>query len=232
MALPTTTEFEPHAAALQDCILHDVDAYYEMLCDDGAISRYSARNYLSFDAYECPLHGLAMASASGWIWDLGAGAGRHALVLQALGDNVLAIDQSQLCVDLMRRRGVQHAVCRDVFDLHQGHADHMLLLDHNIGMAGTVERLPALLAHLRTRLSVGGSLWVDGSDGRGPAFLRRGYTELRGRLRYKALTGAEFPWLYVSKRTLTRMAEEVGLHCVYVVGISRGPYLARLQRRN
>lgn len=230
MTLPATTEFEPHAAALRDHIIDGVDARYEMVCEDGSVTRYFARHYLSFDVHECQLHALAMASASGWVWDLGAGAGRHSLVLQALGNNVLAIDRSPLCVALMRRRGVEHAIYRDIFDLYHGQADTLLLLDHGIGMAGTFARLPALLAHLRNCLKPGGSLWVDGSDGRGPAFKRRGYSELRAHLRYGSLTGATFPWLYVSKRQLVTIAGQVGLQCAYVAGMSRGPYLARLQR--
>ena len=226
----TTTAFEPHAAALRDCVVDGVDARYEMVCDDGAVSRYFARHYLSFDAYECPLHAMAMANATGWVWDLGAGAGRHTLVLQALDSEVLAIDRSPTCAALMRRRGVKHVVCRDVFALRQGRADTMLLLDHGIGMAGTMQRLPSLLAHLRDRLAKGGNLWVDGSDSRGPAFLRRGYSEVSARLRYKSLTGANFRWLYVSKRQLIAAAEHVGLRCAYLAGVNRGPYLARLER--
>ena len=230
MAITTTTAFEPHAAALRDCIERDVDARYEMVCDDGSITRYAARHYLAFDAHECPLHAMAMATAEGWIWDLGAGAGRHSLILQHLGNDVLAIDRSPTCIELMRGRGVEHTACCTIQELFYGQADTLLLLDHGLGMAGTMDRVPLILRQLRARMKVGGSLWVDGSDGRGRAFLRRGYAELNAHLRYGELTGAPFRWVYLSQRALVQAAGEVGLHCAFVVGMRNGPYLARLQR--
>ena len=89
----------------------------------------------------------ALLTAAGAILDVGAGAGCHALALQAMEKQVTAIDISPLAVATMRERGVKDVREQDFFTLdphaderhrHRGHAlAHGRLLHAGRPSAGT-----------------------------------------------------------------------------------------------
>lgn len=110
-----------------------------------------------------------LARARGRVLDVGAGAGRHALALEARGHPVVAIDVSPICVELMRERGVRDPRRLDVWDLVAGAGaggerfDTILFGMQSIGIVGTVAGLDEMLRGLHALLEPGGQILLDSS---------------------------------------------------------------------
>lgn len=107
----------------------------------------------------------AVQWAKGRILDVGAGAGRHALILQQKGGDVTALDPSPRAIDVCRRRGVNNAVCADIATLsaevtagREAPYDTLLLLGNNIGLSGSREEAPSFWRMLREITVDGGQL--------------------------------------------------------------------------
>lgn len=93
---------------------------------------------------------MALSLAKGKVLDVGAGAGCHSLVLQNKGLNVTAIDISPLSCETMRMRGVQNAICIDLYDsAFKGKFDTILMLMNGTGIAGKISNLPKLFNRLK-----------------------------------------------------------------------------------
>jgi len=117
--------------------------------------------------------------ARGRVLDVGAGAGRHALALQAQGHPVCAIDVSPICVDLLRARGVLEAREMDIWDLVSPRRglrdaadmgglrgerfDTVVFGMQSIGIAGSLAGLDEMLVGLRDLLAPGGRVLLDSS---------------------------------------------------------------------
>lgn len=85
----------------------------------------------------------AVDQALGRVLDLGAGAGRAALTLQARGQNVVALDVSPGAIEVCRRRGVQACFLGTVNDLLVAKPepfDSFLALGNNLGLLASPDR--------------------------------------------------------------------------------------------
>ena len=183
----------------------------------------------------------ALQVAGGSILDVGAGAGCHALALQAMEKHVTAIDISPLAVETMRHRGVHDVREQDFFTM-DGSFDTILMLMNGIGIVGTLNRLPAFFMQVDHLLAPGGQVLCDSSD---LCYLYEDedgiidltgvegyYGELTYQMQYKAVKGTPFPWLFIDPETLGEQAALYGFHCDILL---RGPhedYLARLIRKS
>ena len=88
----------------------------------------------------------------GRVLDIGCGAGRVALHLQARGQDVVAIDASEGAVEVSRRRGVHDArVIRfeEIADAAIGTFDTFVMYGNNLALLESADRAPQLLAGLR-----------------------------------------------------------------------------------
>ena len=91
----------------------------------------------------------------------------------------------------------------------------MLLLMNGIGLAGTLDGLDIFFQKARKLLRPGGRLIFDSSD---VAYLYQGkppkegsyYGEVHYQYEYRRMRGEWFNWLFVDRRTLTRIAEKEG----------------------
>jgi len=135
---------------------------------------------------QSPIDRALVEHARGRVLDVGAGAGRHALSLQARGHPVCAIDVSPICVELLRARGVVEAREADVWDCiatrdqapdaadagwPQGERfDTVLFGMQSIGIAGSLAGLDDLLAGLPRLLAPGGRVLLDSSAPMGADF--------------------------------------------------------------
>ncbi len=183
----------------------------------------------------------AMDLCRGRVLDVGAGAGCHALLLQERGLAVTAIDVSPLSCGVMRERGLADVRQCDIMqcDLKE-QFDTILLMMNGLGIAGTVERLPDLLNHLRTMLSDDGQILTDSSDLRYIFEDEDGhldwdpadgyYGEVDFLMQYKRVRGERFPWLYVDFQLLAHVANRCGLHCDMLQQGEHYDYLARLTK--
>ena len=181
----------------------------------------------------------ALEVASGAILDVGAGAGCHALALQAMEKRVTAIDISPLAVATMRERGVKDVREQDFFTL-DGRFDTILMLMNGIGIVGSLSRMDAFFMQVDRLLAPGGQVLCDSSDICYVFEDEDGFIDLTGidgyygeltyRMQYKSVKGEPFPWLFIDPETLRDQAAAHGFHCDILV---RGPhydYLARLIR--
>jgi hypothetical protein len=103
----------------------------------------------------------------GPLLDLGAGAGRHALVFGARGETV-AVDSSEALVEVMRDRGVTDARVGDMFALRERFArdrfGSALVVGTQSGLAGSMQGLRQWLGDLAYVTDAKATAVVDGYD--------------------------------------------------------------------
>jgi SAM-dependent methyltransferase len=148
----------------------------------GVRYRMDTRPFFELGGEQGPIDAALLDACGGRVLDVGAGAGRHALALQARGLDVCAIDVSSDCVELMRARGVRDARVFDVWRAiadgagELGAFDTILFGMQTIGLTGSVDGLLAMLDGLRRSpglLASGGCVLLDSSAPAGPGFVQR-----------------------------------------------------------
>jgi SAM-dependent methyltransferase len=180
-----------------------------------------------------PLEITALHNCRGKILDIGAGAGSHSLALQQMGHNVTAMDISPKAVEVMKLRGVKHALNADIFAYSGERYDTLLLLMNGIGLTGRIQGLQTFLQHINEILQPGGQLIFDSSD---IAYLYEGnlpnsgryYGEIEYEYRYKGKSSDWFSWLYIDKKTLASVVAKEGWTMEILFEDSFDQYLARL----
>lgn len=195
------------------------------------------RNYQSMPAIEQ----AAIDMAEGKTLDVGAGAGCHALELQARGIDVTAIDISPLSVETMRLRGVRKALEQDFFTLQGAEFDTVLMMMNGIGIVGSLFQMPRLFQQLDRILAPGGQLLCDSSDIKYVFETEDGtyeypnadsyYGEVDFRMQYRDTVGATFPWLYIDPQTLAHVADNYGYMTEIVKRGKHFDFLARITKR-
>lgn len=167
-----------------------------------------------------PLEQYALQIAQGRILDVGAGAGCHSLALAAMGKSSLAIDISQLSVEVMKERGVD-ARHIDFYDASFNEKfDTVLLLMNGTGIIGHIDNISAFFARLKQLLKPDGRVLIDSSDLRylfeeedGSLMIDLAddyYGQIDYKMEYKGISGESFDWLYLDFETLSFYAEENG----------------------
>jgi len=172
--------------------------------------------------------------------DVGAGGGPHALYLQKKGLDITGLDISDKAVEVMQKRGL-NAVCASIFEYHDSSFDTILMMMNGIGVAGELSALGILLRHLKSILKPGGQILFDSTDidyvtsfDRALSTLRIPFPEYYGivhyQLEYKDKKGEIYPWLFIDKKTMKRIAEENGYQ-FSVLKSRSSQYLGRLTMR-
>jgi SAM-dependent methyltransferase len=108
----------------------------------------------------------AIRYAQGRVLDVGAGAGRVSLHLQARGQDVVAIDNSPGAIEVCHRRGVRDArlLAFDAVDESLGMFDTIVLLGNNFGLFGTPTKAKRLLRRLHRITSDDARIIVESRD--------------------------------------------------------------------
>ena len=182
----------------------------------------------------------ALELCRGRVLDLGAGAGRHAIELQASDFQVVAVDPLAEAVEIMRDRGVEDARLGDIESVSGERFDTVLMLMHGVGIVGNLRGLGNLLEELPSRLNPGGRLICDSADlaavlhDESPEALDEFSTpdrylgEVQFSLRYGSLEGARYPWLFVAPEALEIIARAAGFDTEIAATGERGAYVAVL----
>lgn len=188
--------------------------------DDGFIST-SMLDYFAplrrWDAVER----RALRWVRGRVLDVGAGAGRVALELQARGREVVAIDVSPGAVDVAQRRGVLDVRLLALEDVGAslGRFDTVVMYGSNFGVLGSRAKGRRLLRRLRP---LAGRIVAASNDPYGtdyPAHVayqarnrERGRMsgQLRLRVRHRDLVGPWFDYLIVSPVEMAELVEGTG----------------------
>jgi SAM-dependent methyltransferase len=213
---------------------------YFLRRDDNLLERdESARYFRTWEAM--PAHQRCLLKhAQGRVLDLGAGAGQHALALQARGLEVVAVDSSPLAVEVMRHRGVADARLMDARmpEFAPASVDTALLMSGNLGLAGDMDGLHALLTRLHAIIRPGGQVLCDIPDytaTHNPAHLayhrmntaRGRYPgSLRLRVEHEGAMGPTFDWLLTTLADLRAVCAETGWRMHRVVQVDKGGLFA------
>ncbi|MGY3212287.1 methyltransferase domain-containing protein [Mucilaginibacter sp. HD30] len=201
-------------------------------------NKYGPREEMPVDAYfraedDMPdMEWLAIERCYGKVLDIGAGAGSHSLILQQSSVDVTALDISPLLTCVMLDRGVEKVVHADIFEYNASTFDTLLLLMNGIGLAGNIEKLRALLHHLKTLLNPDGQILFDSSD---VAYLYKDnlpashyYGEIAYQYAYKKVRSEWFNWLYIDEQTMASIAAQCGFDMEVLLEDEFGQYLTRL----
>jgi SAM-dependent methyltransferase len=208
--------------------------------DDGLINGAPTEHYLAAPPNWQPHDHRALAGVSGHVLDVGAGAGRVALVLQERGVPVTALDISPGALAVARHRGVHDCVLATV-DEHARAGrryDTFLLLGNNLGLIGGPQRAPAFLAALAGMARPGARIIAHGTDPYGTtdqvqvAYHRRNRAagrlggQLRVRLRYRDVATDWFDYLVCSVPELRSLLDGTAWRLADVDDEDRPYYLA------
>lgn len=188
------------------------------------------------------LERYALDLCQGRILDVGAGAGRHSLALQARGFQVTAADISSATVKVMTERGLTNTLAVDIRHWEpEAKFDTALMLMNGIGLVWDLSGLRDFLGHAKGLITKEGQLLLDSTDfthfpdfmrSWGAAQLGRGryFGEVEYRIEYQGQVSEAYQWLFVDQQTLAEYSLETGWHC-QIVYEEEGQYLARLVRQ-
>lgn len=231
---------QPYGLALIDYFNGDHSATQIFHRDDGVDFEMPISVFFGGTKEFSRIEQAAVDLCRGKILDVGAGTGRHSLVLQDKGLDVVALDVSSEAVDIMTRRGVRNVCHANIFEFNTGTYDTLLMLLHGIGMVGDLAGLHRFLEHARTLLNPGGSLVFDSLDVRctsDPVHLayhesnrkkNRYIGEIHFQIEYKGKKGNPFSWLQIDPETLRQEALSSGWSSKIVCQEQWGDYLAQL----
>jgi SAM-dependent methyltransferase len=242
MEPPPPSRYALYAEALTDYYHQrpDIPALY-LVREDGFRTELPVNLFFSdFESFSV-LEKKAIECITGNVLDVGAGAGRHSLVLMQRDIPVTSLDIEPSLIKIMVDRGLKHVVMSDIFSYVPAEKyEFILLLLHGLGIAGNLHGLNRLLSHLSTMLKPGGRIIADSLDvSETNETVHLEYQEMlqrekryRGEIRmfmeYGARKSEMIEWLHVDFDTLTGIAEKAGLNCVLLGSEKSGEYLTGL----
>jgi SAM-dependent methyltransferase len=141
----------------------------------------------------------------GPVLDVGCGPARHARLLQARGLTAIGLDRSPLALGLARSLGLRHGLRADARAGQLPPVRTVLLLDGNLGLAGTPSGAVRLLHDLAAACGPGGQVLVGGRAP-GDGWLRT----LVVRDEYRGLAGPWRRWLQASLPAVLHLAHPAG----------------------
>ena len=133
--------------------------------DDGMISTGEPARY--FDPPEGDGASWVLERTRGRVLDVGAGAGRYSLAVQARGQEVIALDVSEGALDVCRERGVERTFLGTVADFAASDPspiDTVLLMGNNLGLLGAPEDAVGFLDAVRRFVAPEGRIIAEGND--------------------------------------------------------------------
>jgi SAM-dependent methyltransferase len=151
---------------IYQALLEGREAQEIMERDDGLIYAGDPADYFAPYRRWPAVEKRAMRAVRGRVLDVGCGAGRVSLYLQERGHDVVAIDESPLAIDVVKRRGVVHAAVRSLTNLDRslGVFDTILVLRNNFGLVGKEGSAPRILRRLAAITTERGRIITDSVD--------------------------------------------------------------------
>jgi SAM-dependent methyltransferase len=192
----------------------------------GHRSRLDLGPYFTSPAALDPDERTFLAMARGTVLDVGCGPARHARYLQQRGLRALGLDRSAGALAVARALGLRHALHADALTAPlPGGIGTALLLDGNLGLAGSMQGAHRLLDRLANACVPGGRLLVGGRAPAGATACR-----LALRVEYRGAVGPWFAWLQLSLADVVAVAAGAGW--ALESAVQRGPRYLICLRRN
>ncbi len=129
---------------------HNQEATVEIIERDDDYIDTGSDPGLYFSEYRqwSPLEKRAVKLVKGRVLDVGCGAGRHALYLQAKNFDVVGIDNSPGAIRVCKLRGLKRAIVRPIADVDKfkpASFDTIIMMGNNFGLFGSFENARAIL---------------------------------------------------------------------------------------
>ena len=177
----------------------------------------------------------ALDLCQGKTLDIGAGAGSHALVLQAKQE-VVGLEISPAACEVMRNRGLKNVICEDIFKLNNEKFDTLLLLMNGIGLCGDLDGFRKFLKKAETLLNENGIIIFDSSD---IDYMYEHeifptdhyYGEVFCLYEYQKHVTEWFKWRYLDQETLENIASEEGWTSQLIYTDANDQYLVKLSKK-
>jgi SAM-dependent methyltransferase len=212
--------------------------------DDGFISTSSGPAAYFTSYAEWGNGRQAIDLARGRVLDIGCGAGRIALHVQAKGHHVLAIDISPLAIKACRLRGVRHTKVASITDANPrwGTFDTIVMFGHNFGLFGSAAGARRLLRRFARMTPPDARILAESLDpyqtdepwhrNYHRRNRRRGRMagQARIRARYKGWASLWFDYLLVSVKEMRRIVEGTGWRVSRVFESGGPSYVAVIER--
>ncbi|HTT58882.1 MAG TPA: methyltransferase domain-containing protein [Acidimicrobiales bacterium] len=187
----------------------------------------------------------ALGEMRGRVLDVGCGAGRVALELQARGFDVVGLDASTYAARAARHHGVKTVWRKSLDELGRRVAefDSIVMFGNNFGLFASAQRAKERLSEWARLARPDARLFVESTNAYGggaPGMDRTYYRqnrergrlpgELRARYRYDGAVGGWFTWLFVSRAELSTIVRGTGWRVGHVLGSQLSePYVAVLE---
>ncbi len=200
--------------------------------------------FREFDQWE-EYERIAMAHGSGRVLDIGGGAGRHSLYLQGKGHSVVALDNSPLAIEVMKRRGVREVVLMPAAQISSklGIFDTILMMGNNFGLVANKRRAKWLLRRFHSMTTNEAKIIattlnpLTTTDTRHLDYHERNRQksrmtgQVRIRARYRNYIGNWFDYLFVTLDEMNSITDETGWYVSEVIE-SEGPvYVAIIAKK-
>jgi len=187
---------------------------------------------------------LVLDRSVGRVLDVGCGAGRHALYLQARGREVVGIDVSPLAIEVCRRRGLRdaRAISVEEVDASLGSFDTVIMLGNNLSLLGSAAGAKRILKRLHRVVVPGGRIvgeTLDPYQSGDPDHLAyhaenrskgRMGGQIRMRVRYKKYKSPWFDYLFLSRGELEALLEGTGWRLKEIIATSGPGYAVHVER--
>lgn len=186
----------------------------------------------------------AMQYARGRVLDVGCGAGRHSIHLQAKGLDVTGIDVSPLALKVCRARGLRNTKLLSFTQVSPalGIFDTVTLLGNNFGLFGSRSRARWLLRRLKRLTSEDARIIAESThvyQTANPDHLdyhkrnrKRGRMpgQIRIRVRYHRHVTPWFDYLLVSQAEMCEVIEGTGWEVSRFLESGGAPYIAVIEK--
>jgi SAM-dependent methyltransferase len=213
--------------------------------DDGVVDVDDVRNYFAEHAAWPAHQQQAMAFARGRVLDIGCGAGRHSLHLQAKGLDVLGVDESPLAIETCRLRGLQRTEVMSITQVSSklGTFDTILMLGNNFGLFANPVRARRLLRRFAAMAAPTARIVTETSgpyQTKDPLHLEyhqrnrsrgRWPGQVTIRVRYRNYATRWFDYLFVSREELLQLLEHTGWVVERFVDSEDARYVAILAKQ-